>query len=316
MITTIFPSRVLTRDDYIEYVSIGEEAGLDSFWVGDHLNWYVPVLENLTMLGLLAGHTSLRLGSNVIIPALRQPYLLAKMAATIDFLAPGGYVLGLGAGGEHKLEFEAAGVPVKERGRRTDESLHLLRRLFSEDSVNHDGEFYHTANAMLNPRADLPIVIGGRSKRAYRRVAEHGDGWTAIWVTPSHFSNVWQEIRDHAQGAGRNVDELRSTVHVFVHIGPDAESSWRVSGEHLSVFYDTDPAPFRQFVLTGPPDKIAEGLTAYLDTDVDELLVSFTDPNPMAQMERFASEVMPLLERREDRPMAGRWLRPEKLPSS
>lgn len=295
MINTIFASRDLPPEDILEFVQTGEEAGLTSFWAGDHLNWYVPVLECLTTLAFVAGHTRARVGTNVVVAALRDPVLLAKMAATIDYLAPGGLDLGVGIGGEHAIEFEAADVPIAERGARTDEALVLIRRLLHEERVDHDGRFYRTRGARVFPRRPLRILVGGRSDPAFRRVVEHGDGWSAAWVTPEQVTRSLERISALAEERGRDPRSLRSVAHVFVYIDDSRAEAWRVASAFLRNHYDSDPAPFERFCAVGHADAVGETLANYLMTDLDELLVSFVGPDPLAQMERYAQDVLPKL---------------------
>ena len=106
-----------------------EDVGFDSIWVGDHVSFYIPILESLTTLAFVAGVTErVRLGTAVYLVPLRHPTTTAKVASTLDVLSNGRLTLGVGVGGEFPPEFEACGVPVNERGSRTNEGLQILRR--------------------------------------------------------------------------------------------------------------------------------------------------------------------------------------------
>lgn len=296
MVNTIFPARVLSGAELSRFVTVGREAGIGSYWVGDHLNWYVPALECLTTLAFLAGTTDATLGTNVLVAPLRQPYLVAKMAASIAHLAPGGMVLGLGVGGEHPAEFAALDVDHHGRGARTDEAIDLIRRLLSEEMVDHNGTFFRASQARISPRPEaLPILVGGRSEPAFRRVVQRGDGWTAAWVTARQFGRMWSRILDIA-GEAERVTRLSSAVHVFTCLQLHNENAWDVARAALGGLYATDATPFERFCVTGPAEQVAERLDEYYEAGVDQLIVSFLDPDPVRQIECFTECVAPLLE--------------------
>src|SRR6266508_3261847 len=110
--------------DLIGAAELAEGLGFDSVWVGDHLLWYVPSPDPAVILGALAARTErMRLGTAVYLAALRNPVAVAKMGATLDHLSGGRFVLGVGLGGENPAEFAAAGVPLRQRSGRLDETL-------------------------------------------------------------------------------------------------------------------------------------------------------------------------------------------------
>jgi len=128
-----------------------EAAHFDSIWVGDHVSFYIPILESLTLLSFLAAATErVRLCTGVYLAPLRHPTTSAKVTSTLDLLSGGRLTLGLGVGGEFPPEFEACGVPVAERGSRTDESIEVMRRLWSEDAVEHAGRHFQFGPATSN----------------------------------------------------------------------------------------------------------------------------------------------------------------------
>lgn len=295
MLNTIFATRNFRPQELLEFMAIGEEAGLRSFWAGDHLNWYVPVVECLTALSFVAGHTQAKLGTNVLVAALREPVLTAKMAASIDYLAPGGLDLGIGVGGEHPVEFQAMNIPIGERGARTDEAIDLMRRVLREAPVDFEGRFYTTHGAQILPRRPLRILVGGRSERAFHRVVQRGDGWTGAWVTPAQVAQSLSRIRELAEQYGRPPEELRSVAHVFVRLGTDRVRAWDVAADFLSNQYSADPSAFERYCVLGHADAVGEVLEEFLNTGLDELLVSFVGPDPVQQMEQYSTLVLPHL---------------------
>jgi probable F420-dependent oxidoreductase len=168
-----------------------EALGFDAVWLPDHPlppgpygpiaggGSYGGVFEALTLLAHIAALTSrITLGTSVLILPLREPVLLAKQVATLERLAPGRVVLGVGAGWQRD-EFAALGVPFGERGARTDDALHLIERLHSTDDDR--GVF------APRPTARVPIMVGGVSDAALRRAARAGDLWQAVGLSPDEF---------------------------------------------------------------------------------------------------------------------------------
>ncbi|MEW6473089.1 MAG: LLM class flavin-dependent oxidoreductase [Actinomycetota bacterium] len=298
MLPTIGASGILSPEELLRYVATGNEAGLDSFWAGDHLNWHTPVLECLTTLGFVAGHTRAVLGTNVLIGALRHPVIIARVSGTLSHLTGGQFRLGLGVGGEHPKEFEAVGVPLYERGRRTDEIIDVLRRLWKEPQVSHRGRFYDIPSAQLEPRPGthgIPIYVGGRSEAALGRVVTRGDGWTAAWLLPEQYCRTKAKLHDLARRHGRCPGSVETIVHTYVHLHPDEETGRSEGGRFLARFYNADPAPFERHCVAGPPDIVAARLVEYLDVGVNELLVYFAGARPIEQLTIYAEEVLPVL---------------------
>jgi alkanesulfonate monooxygenase SsuD/methylene tetrahydromethanopterin reductase-like flavin-dependent oxidoreductase (luciferase family) len=132
-----------SRDSTLDSAQRAERLGYDSIWVGDHLSFHIPILESLTLLSFLAAATErVTLGTAVYLAPLRPPVAIAKITSTLDVLSAGRLTLGIGVGGEFPPEFEGVGVPVAERGSRTDETIEILRRLWSEDAVVHEGRHF------------------------------------------------------------------------------------------------------------------------------------------------------------------------------
>lgn len=146
---------------------------------------------------------SVRIATNVYVAALRAPLLTARAAVTLDRLSGGRLSLGVGAGWL-RPEYEALGVAWEGRGRRLDEILEILRRVWSEDTIAHEGEFYRFPEVCFEPKPlqkpSIPLLIGGESKPAMRRAARHGDGWLLAWLgTPADVAE--KLVRVHASRA-------------------------------------------------------------------------------------------------------------------
>src|SRR3990172_9525478 len=151
-----------------------EEMGYDSAWTSEHIFFYFPTFDALTALAAMAARTTrIQLGTAVLLLPLRPAALAAKEIASVDIISGGRLIVGVGVGGEYPKEFEAVGVPVKERGARTDEAIHVLKLLFTQDNVTFHGRFTNLEGVTLQPKppqAGGPPVWGaGRSGGAVRR---------------------------------------------------------------------------------------------------------------------------------------------------
>src|SRR5574341_2246771 len=133
-------------------VSRIEELGYDSAWTSEHIFFYFPTFDALTGLAAMAARTThIQLGTAVLLLALRPAALAAKEVASVDIISGGRIIVGVGVGGEYAKEFEAVGVPVRERGARTDEAIAVMKRLYTEDNVSFDGRFTKFNGVTLQP---------------------------------------------------------------------------------------------------------------------------------------------------------------------
>src|SRR5882757_6192758 len=167
---------------------LAEELGFDTLAVGEHVMMPTPIPAAFTSLSFLAGITSrVRLLSSIALAPLYPPALLAKLVAGLDNLSDGRLDLGLGVGGEFPAEFEACGVPVKERGARLDEALDVLRALGDGRRASFEGPFTRFTDGAIRPGSRQsphpPIWIAGRSDAALNRAARRGDVWMPYLVT-------------------------------------------------------------------------------------------------------------------------------------
>jgi len=178
-----------------------EELGYDSLWAGEHLSFHNPILDVTVALSTFAAHTSrIAIGAGVVLLPLRHPSLVAKVFGSLDWLCGGRVVLGVGVGGEGGKDFEAAGVPVEERGRRTDEAIAALRALLAGGSGSFSGQSFRFDGISIEPNGSPPIWVGGRSKAALRRAAA-ADGWMPIWVSAERFAREIEKLPEHVARA-------------------------------------------------------------------------------------------------------------------
>ena len=165
---------------YWRWVDMAEAEGVDSLWQTDRIVSREPILECITTMAALAGRTRrIKFGMNVASVGLRDPLLLAKQCATIDVLSQGRLLPAFGVGNVRGPEWAALGLDHKRAAASTDEALLLLRRLWSEPSVDFEGTHFRWKGASISPRPvnpDIPLWVGGNSPAAIRRTARYGTG--------------------------------------------------------------------------------------------------------------------------------------------
>lgn len=196
-------SPAMTAGTVIEIGVAAEALGYHTAWLPDHLlppdpygDTYGGVYEPIVTLAYLAAATTtIRLGTSVMILPLRDPFLVAKQAATLAHLSGDRLTLGVGVGWEAS-EFAAVGVDFAERGARTDEAIMLLRHLF-DDAGPFEGRFHRYGSGIFAPvpGQPIPIMIGGVTPRALRRVATFADEWQGLGLTPEQFAEHVATLR-------------------------------------------------------------------------------------------------------------------------
>ena len=215
--------------DYWRWVDLCEAGGVDSIWQTDRLVSKTPILECMTVMAALAGRTRrLRFGMNVVSLALRDPVLLAKQCATVDVLSEGRLLPAFGIGSPLGPEWTALDIDTKTRGRRTDESLEIIARLWREESVDFEGRHYRLKSASISPKPvqpDLPMWIGGSSDAAVRRTARYGTGWQGGGETMEDASRVVAAIKNALPGAGRSIDEDHYGAAFPFHFGKPTDGT-------------------------------------------------------------------------------------------
>lgn len=193
------------------WVDLCDNGGVDSIWQSDRIIDTAPNLETMSVMAALAGGSNkLKFGMNVASLGLRNPVITAKQCATIDVLSEGRLLPAFGVGSALSKDFSATGTPTRARGKRTDEGLQIMARLWSEDNVSFDGEHYQLDNATIAPKPiqnPLPLWVGGSAKQAIERTARWGTGWQAGFETASEIAPVIAAIKQRAGELGRKIDD-------------------------------------------------------------------------------------------------------------
>ncbi len=208
---------------FFRWVEFLERHRVDSVWQSDRLVSRDPYLESLAALAALAGCTErIKFGMNAIVAPLRDPLVLAKQCATIDYLSNGRLLPMFGVGYPKAAEWAATGRSAEHRGSLANEIFELLARLWSEDSVTFEGRFFQYREASIAPRPvqqPLPLWIGGNSDAAIKRTARYGTGWIGGIATPADVARVIAGIRTEATRLGRHIDDDHYGTSVAYRIG-------------------------------------------------------------------------------------------------
>jgi len=269
-----------TRPEILRAARRVEELGFDSIWVGDHVSFYVPILESLTLLSFVAAATErVRLGSGVYLLPLRHPTITAKVAATLDVLSGGRLDLGVGVGGEFPAEFGACGVPVNERGRRANEAIEVLRKLWTGETVEHRGKSFSFGPVTLAPgpiqTGGPPIIVGGRKPPAFRRAGRLGDGYISHMCSAEMYAANLDAIRGYARDAGRTEVPFRTDCFIFTILDDDYDAALARAAGTLQMIYNR---PFedaaRKYCLLGRPEDCLEQLASFVASGARRFVLS------------------------------------------
>src|SRR5471032_1356411 len=259
---------------YWRWIDMCEAGGVDSIWQTDRIVSPQPFLESMATMAALAGRTRrMRFGMNVVSLAFRDPVLLAKQCSTIDVLSDGRLLPAFGIGSPLAPEWEALGMDTKTRGRKTDECLEIIRRLWREESVDFNGAFYKLKGAAIAPKPvqpDLPMWIGGSSDAAIRRTARIGTGWQAGAETPELVGSVIAGIKAALLETGRTIDEDHyGAAFAFRFGGPDDPGVAKVM-EQYRARTGRDP---RDTFAMGDAEVILRRLKDYIDVCASKFIL-------------------------------------------
>ena len=293
---------------YWRWVDLCEEGGVDSLWQTDRIVSRQPILECMTAVAALAGRTRrLKFGVNVISLALRDPVLVAKQCATIDVLSEGRLLPGFGIGSPLAPEWAALGIDTKTRGRRTDEGLEIVRRLWHEDSVDFAGEHYRLSGASIAPKpvqAELPMWIGGGSEAAIRRTSRIGTGWQGGPETPQETARIVAAIRAEAASCGRRIDDDHYGAGFPFYFGSAGDPAPRRAMEAYRARTGRDAA---DYLAVGDAAAIVERIAQYVEAGVSKFILRPLGADGdavLAQTRLLVEQVLPRV--------AARWPKPAR----
>lgn len=291
------------RDLFWRLIDLCERTEIDSVWFSDRLSSPIPVLEPMTAMAAAAARTRrLKFGPSVLVVPFRSPVVAARELAMLDYLSGGRALPAVGIGVEQEREFRAAGVPFKERGRRTDEAILIMRRCWSEDEVSYDGEFWKLDRITVLPKPvqpSLPLWVGGSSEAAMRRAGRLGDGWIPSFITPDQFRIGVEKTCAFAAAAGRAVpgDHFGALVNFWLDEDP---ARARSTAAPFVPRGRVDEATLAACTAFGPAALLAERLERYIAGGASKFIVRPMGPSErmLEQLERLAADVIPAFHRR------------------
>jgi alkanesulfonate monooxygenase SsuD/methylene tetrahydromethanopterin reductase-like flavin-dependent oxidoreductase (luciferase family) len=283
-----------------------EDAGFDRVMLGDHVMFHGGVGNDglVDAASVVTASEGLGVYLSVYLLALRHPVLVARQVMTVAQLGPGRLTIGVGIGGDDRREVEACGVDPATRGRRTDESLTLLRRLLAGEEVSSDGEFFQLDAARLRPAPDppVPIVVGGRSEAALRRVGRLGDGWLGIWISPERCAEALAAVAAHADAAGRRGVDWQHGMTFWCGLGRDRAAARALVAPAMENLYRTPFESFERYVPCGAPADVAEFVAPYVEAGCTSINFIQMAPSPEAGLEALAEVRRLLLDHAAGRP--------------
>jgi probable F420-dependent oxidoreductase len=289
-----------TPDELLELIDLCENWNIDSIWVSDRIVAPRVTLEPIVLMSYLASRMrNMKFGTSALVLPTRHPVVLAKQLATLDFLCRGRLLLVVGLGAEDSKDFAATGVRKEERGKRAEEAIVLMKKLWAEEKVNFEGQFYSARDLTLLPRPHQsggpPVWMGGRSKAALRRAGRLADGWLTSHSTPLEVASGIQAIRQHAAEAGRNVPEDHYGVLIPFFFAASAEKALDIAGASIR----TRPnVSLIEYAALGSPDEVRSKLRDYTDAGATKFVMRPSGPakDLRAQVKILADEVIAALQ--------------------
>ncbi|HKW90658.1 MAG TPA: LLM class flavin-dependent oxidoreductase [Methylomirabilota bacterium] len=283
-----------------------EAAGFDSVWIGDSITAR-PRHEPLTLMAAIAARTRrVRLGTGVLLPALRNPVVLAHLIATVDRVAEGRVILGVGIAADTpaiRQEFAACGVPWERRVGRFLETIEICRALWRRDGVTYHGKHFTLEGATVEPKPHRPggppIWIGGSGPTALREAARF-EAWFPTGPSVEFFAEQFPKVQAAACAAGRAPDAVAGAAYVTLALDPSkAAAEQRLAG-FLETYYAAPAKAMmaRQATYAGPIEGCVGWVQRWIDAGCRHLALRFAGGDQLAQVDEAASRLLPRLKTR------------------
>lgn len=282
-----------------------EELGFDHIWLGDS----VTVLDKargdcLTTTAALAARTSkIRLGIVPMLPALRNPVLLAHALATIDVISNGRIILGVSVGPVRdyiQRQFTACGVPPQEKAGRLSETIEVMRRLWRETTIYYEGRYFklHDVGILPHPvqQPGIPIwIVADRNENGFKRVARLGDGWVTLAPTLERFAGARRKIDEYAVTYGRRKLQdtaLYATFNVLDNAERAQDEGWR----WMEQFFGEPRAKLgHHFTIFATPKECVRLLKGYVDAGLTTIIARIASDDVRGQAQMLLHEIKPRL---------------------
>ena len=284
-------------DEFWAWVDMCDDARVNSLWQSDRIIGSDPFLECMSVMAALAGRTKhVKFGMNVASLGLRDPVLMAKACATIDVLSGGRLLPAFGIGSARSRDYVATGTDTRGRGKRMDEGLEVITRLWTEPKVSFSGEFYQLDEASIAPQPvqiPMPIWVGGSAPKAIERTARWGTGWQAGLESPEEVAPVVEAIKAALPRYGRDIDEDHYGAGFAFRFGDAQETIVQRNDEMLSKRLNKDPSRLR---AVGGTEEIMALLADFRSAGIHKFIlrpIAANADDVMAQTRRLIDEVLP-----------------------
>ena len=283
----------------------GEEWGYDFVVAGDHIaggrGGISPIVQCFPVLSAAAAVTQrISLATCVLQLPMYNPAVVGRIMLTLDYISEGRAILGAGVGGQYANEWEAAEADVHSRGKRGDEALEMLKRMWSENEIEHHGKYYNLTDISMEPKpmaADgIPIWIGGTSDAALRRAARFGDGWTSTQMSSLQWRQNMEKVHEYAGEIGRTLDRFDGIHSLAIYMDKDREVARKEAQQLLGA---NTRVPFDElvedYVAVGDAYDCAKVIQKFYDAGANWIVL-----NPMGaidklmpQLESYAQDLFP-----------------------
>jgi len=292
----VTPAPLTKPENFVNFARKCEQIEVHSIWTIDRIVY--DNLEPLTILGAAAAVTQrIRLGTSVLLPALRHPALLAKTIATLDFISNGRITIGVGFGSREN-DFKAVEVPYETRGSRAVECVQLMKRLWTEENVTHQGRFFKVQNLTVGPqpvqKPHPPIFTGGTAEVALKRAGTWANGFICGSSAIPDFSSTWEKVAQYARAAGRDPKEIEKAGLTFMAINDNKSKAVETIAAYIQRYYGRSRGDLENTCVVGSPAACAERIQSFFSQGLDTLIIGVADPNPQ-QLDLFGEKVLPLL---------------------
>jgi len=276
---------------------VAEAVGLDSIWLSDHIVTRNPTLDITCLFAMIAARTTrVKMGPSVLTLPARHPVQVAKTYATLDYLSGGRMIMAVGSGSDLR-DLAACGVPPQERGKRLDEGIAVLRKLWTESHVTHHGQFYHFEDVTIEPKprkGALDIWIGGKSDAILKRVVRLGDGWFPALTSPEEFKADMAKLMAYGEEYGRPMNPREAGVLLLAHVSQDRADAWKT----VAPFLQGLPLPPEEVAarcVVGPPQECVEKLQRFVEAGCVKFVLRPACPPAeiVSQIELYGKEILP-----------------------
>lgn len=277
-----------TRENVIQMAKNAESEGFDSLWVFERLLWpinpqtpyvatpdgslpieYQIMLDPLETLTYVAANTNkIALGTSVIDMLFHNPVILARRFATLDILSEGRSIAGFGIGWS-KDEYQASNIPFQNRGKRADEFIQVLKRIWTDDVVEFKGKYYSIPASKIGPKPiqkpHPPVYLGGFSPNTFSRIVNYDtNGWLAVVGGPlEYLDNTIKTIKDIANKANKDPNKFKVILLAHLNVALDSKSQSTTTNED------------QRFPFTGTIDQIGNDIKRIKQMDIDHIIFGY-----------------------------------------